>query len=113
MSNNNYGSIIIGPNTGNQTEEIIEDFFKARYHDGRLITLCKIKTGYYIVVENPVSSGRDPQQKMLLTEESFMALMLSMNLFVHGLNIDTFELLKRTVERDKVEFESSVEINIQ
>ena len=27
MSNNNYGSIIIGPNTGNQTEEIIEDFF--------------------------------------------------------------------------------------
>jgi len=113
MSNNNYGSIIIGPNTGNQTEEIIEDFFKARYHDGRLITLCKIKTGYYIVVENPVSSGRDPQQKMLLTEESFMALMLSMHLFVHGLNIDTFELLKRTVERDKVEFESSVEINIQ
>ena len=42
-----------------------------------------------------------------------MALMLSMHLFVHGLNIDTFELLKRTVERDKVEFESSVEINIQ
>ena len=28
MSNNNYGSIIIGPNTGNQTEEIIEDFLK-------------------------------------------------------------------------------------
>lgn len=82
-----YGQIIVHTNI---EEEIlqIEEFLQLQYTD-RTVSITKLENGNYcLAVENPYSSGRNPQTTFHLTEESLKGIITVVMLYFKAKNID-------------------------
>jgi len=110
---NKYGSITIGYGKPEQHDVPISDFLRSTFPDNRFISVIKLENGAYVItVENLLSSGREPINKMYLSEESFIALLSTSMIYFLSKNIALDELLKQLIG-DKKEINYSCSDNIK
>lgn len=100
-----YGKVIAGYGTTEQKELDITEFVRANYADNRVISICAIEGGSYICsVENPESTGRNPQSKMWLSKESLIGLLSTAALYFTMKGENTESLLKDAVGADHIDY---------
>ena len=84
----------------------VTDMVRSIFQDNRLITIAKLEDNTFVLsIENPISSGRNTQQLMRLTEESFYALHYTYSLYFHAKKIDLEEKLKEFIEKKEINYE--------
>ncbi len=89
------GKITVGYGTSLQKELEVEAFIQIKFPDNRLICVSRIEDDTICTtVENPISSGRQPQQSIWLSKESFVGMITAANLYLlkNGENVE--DLLK-------------------
>lgn len=90
-----YGSVTVGYGSPFERKIPVESFLRVQWNDHRLCSVSKIGDGSYILaVENPASSGRNTENTMWLSPESFTGLLVAamFHLQASGVNFD--ELLQ-------------------
>lgn len=99
------GKITVGYGTPEQRELEILDFVQAQFKDNRLVCISKIEDGSMVaVVENPVSSGRNPQASIWLSRESFIGMLSTAFLYFSAKGEDLGELMKNSVEKHDIQY---------
>ena len=84
----------------------VTDMVRSIFQDNRLITIAKLEDNTFVLsIENPISSGRNTQQLMKLTEESFYALHYTYSLYFHAKKTDLEEKLKEFIEKKEINYE--------
>ena len=103
-----YGTVTVGFGTNQQKELQIIDFVQTTFKDNRLISVSQLEDNSYVcTVENPISTGRNPQSTMLLSKESMIGL-VSTILFYFNLKDENIEdLLAKSTTDDRVKYVSS------
>lgn len=84
MDRETYGTVkVIDDITGKPEKEVgIIEYFQMDFIGGRHISVVELEDGNFLLsVENPISSGRNPMQTLVLTRESFIALGTVYNFF--------------------------------
>lgn len=108
----NYGKITVGLGTENQRDIQITDFVQTFLKDDRKITVAELEdNSYTLSVENNPSGERSSQNMMWLTKESFIGLISTAVLYLNLKCEDMDEMLKQTIENDKVNYIFSKNLN--
>lgn len=111
--NKSRGKVTVGVGGDAPREVEIKDFIQARYKGNRLITIATLEDeSVSVSVENPVSSGRAPQQGLWLSEESFVALLSSAFLYYSCKGQDMGQILMKAVEQNKDTVDFSMSDNL-
>lgn len=113
MEDKNLGIVTIGYGSEHERKVKITNMVRCEFSDHRLVTVAKTEEGCYLLsVENPVSSGRETQTSMYLTEGSAVALLSTYMLYLEHNEIDADELFKKYMLSDKeIKYEFSPKIN--
>ncbi len=91
--------VTVGAGTPEQKELEIIEFVQVEYTGGRLVTNSKLEDGsYLILVENAEDSGREKQQALWLTEESFFAVVANCMLYSMHKGQDVKDVFNKIVE---------------
>lgn len=100
--------VTIGYGSEHERKVKITNMVRCEFSDHRLVTIAKTEEDCYLLaVENPISSGREPQTSMYLTEGSAVALLSTFMLYLNHNEIYAEELFKRYIpngEEIKYEF---------
>jgi hypothetical protein len=97
-----YGKITIGYGTALAKELKIVDYIKCVFRDDRFMHVSKIEDGTYcLAVENLKSSGREPQQTMRLSEESFAGLIATAMLYIQTKGLDVNKMIEEATKDGK------------
>jgi len=102
MENNSIGKVTVGYGTPEQREIEIKAFLQANFIDNRLISVSETENdeGFILLVENPKSSGRQGENKMWLSRDSFIGLLTVINLYTLKYNIDPAKELEEKYGKD-------------
>lgn len=86
----NVGSFTVAAGTPKERIVAINNRFVCQFADNRVITIGKLSggEGYAMVIENIVSSGRETQSIMWLSEVSFKAMCAAMNFYTVAASIN-------------------------
>lgn len=105
----NTGTITIGYGSEHERKVKITNMVRCEFSDHRLVTVAKTEEDCYLLsIENPKSSGREPQTSMYLTEGSAVALLSTYMLYLEHNEIDANELFKKYILNDeKLKYEFS------
>lgn len=96
------GTIILGKGTDEERTINITDMLRIEAKDHRLATIAKCEEGNYLLaIENPKSTGRQPETKMYLTEGSLTALIMAIMSFLEEKNMDLGKMIKEYNLNDK------------
>ena len=96
-----YGEITIGYGTAKEGKLKIKDFISANYLDNRKVDIIGVEDGSVVLqIENYPGSGRSPKQNMRVSQESFAALVFTINLYLRAKNTDINDFLKSAVPDD-------------
>lgn len=105
---NDYGNITVGYGKVDQHELKIIDYVRSLYINERFASCVKLEDGSYCIsIENITSTGRNPQNAMWLSEESFVGLLANCLLYLQIKNLDVTELLKKAVKNGSIEYSVS------
>lgn len=103
-----YGKFTSGVGSDEQREHQVVDFVKALFLDNRLISIGQIEDGSYVCsVENPSSTGRNPNVSIWLTKESLMGLLSTAMLYFSIKGEDINKILQESVEGKAIEYSFS------
>lgn len=111
MEDKNLGIVTIGYESEYERKVKITNMVRCEFSDHRLVTVAKTEEGCYLLsVENPVSSGRETQTSMYLTEGSAVALLSTYMLYLEHNEIDANELFKKyIINGEEIQYEFSPE----
>lgn len=108
MEDKNLGIVTIGYGSEYERQVKITNMVRCEFSGHRLVTVAKTEEDCYLLsVENPTSSGREPQTSMYLTEGSAVALLSTYMLYLEHNGIEQNELFKKYIlngEEIKYEF---------
>ena len=95
--------------TGFPTIELdVVSFVQADFVEGRHLSVAKLSDGTYVLsVENPISTGRNPQQTMRLSEESLYSLYSTMAIYFSCTGIDMMELARKAIGGSEISYSTS------
>lgn len=101
------GTLTLGTGTDRERTIQITDMLSCEFQGNRKATVAKDEEGNYLLsINNPASSGRQPETVMYLTEGSFMAILLTSHLFLSKKGIDLNEKMKEySLDEDHTDFE--------
>lgn len=107
-----YGKITVGVGTNGQRELQVVDFVQAHFKDNRIISVSQIEDGTFVgVVENPPSTGRNPQASIWLSKESFIGLLSTAMLYFNVKGEDMQKLLEESIQGNEVDYSFSDNLN--
>lgn len=108
MEDKNLGTVTIGYGSEHERKVKITNLVRCEFSDHRLVTVAKTEEDCYLLaVDNPISSGREPQTSIYLTEGSTVALLSTFMLYLEHNKIDSKELFKNYMLSDKeIKYES-------
>lgn len=92
--------------------QTLEAYIKIEFPDQRFITIARIEDGSICTtVENLPISGRQPQQSIWLSKESFVGMITAANIYLlkNGENVD--ELLKEYIKEKSINYSCSKNLN--
>jgi hypothetical protein len=107
---NKYGEVTIGYGTDKEKKIPIKDFLQSQFKDNRTISVSQLEDESYIVaVENLVSSGREPQSTIRLSEESLVGMVSTLFIYFGSKGMNFEDLLKKSLEnnKDKIDYRFS------
>lgn len=103
-----FGKITIGVGTTLRRELNIIDYVQCKFKDNRVCTISKIEDGSYsLTIENPESSGRNPQSSIWLSKDSYLSLIAASFIYWGCKGEDAETLIKQVMEGNKVEYNFS------
>ena len=99
------GKITVGYGTIEQREIEIIDMVQASFQGNRLVSVGTVNEdeGIVAVIENPTSSGRNPQTTIWVSKESFMALIATAMIYFDAKGENTETLFRKTVKGEDIE----------
>lgn len=104
----NYGTVTVGYGKPDEKEVPIIEFIKSTYKDDRVVSIAKLEDDTYVLsVENVISSGRNPQNTMRLSKESFVGLLSTALLYLNVKGEDMIELTKQSIDGDALRYHLS------
>lgn len=99
------GKITVGFGTTEQKEMEIINFVQAKFKDHRLIGISQIEDdSLVVVVENPMSSGRNTQATIWLSKESFVGVLATAFLYFSAKGEDLGKLIQESVEKNEINY---------
>lgn len=99
------GKVTVGYGQSGQSDLEIVDFVQAEYLDHRLVSISQLEDeSYCLVVENPISTSRNPQSVMRLSKESFIGLLSTSFLYFSCKGEDLGEMMKEVVESENIQY---------
>lgn len=107
---NKYGEITVGYGTDREKKIPIKDYIQSQFKDNRSIIVSQLEDdSYFIAVENLISSGREPQSVIRLSEESLVGVISTLFIYFGSKGMNFEELLKKSVEdnKDKIDYRFS------
>jgi hypothetical protein len=103
-----YGKVTVGYGTNAQKELEIVDFVQAHFKDNRTISISQIEDGSFVgTVENPLSTGRNPQSSIWLSKESFIGLISTALLYFNIKGEDLENILRESTKGNDVDYSFS------
>lgn len=100
-----YGTV----ETSEGTLKIVK-FLQGKFVDNRIATVAELEDGsFMLVIENIKSSGRNPQQTMRLTRDSFKAILMMLTMYADAVMEGTEEL-KAVIGGEEFSFSYSMSI---
>lgn len=108
----NYGTVKIIENTFIKDVAIIE-FMQSTFKDNRVINVCELENGNFIIsVENVESSGRG-NHSMMLSKESFFGIFSIITLFINKKGFEFNEEVKQSIQSgDVINYSCSKNLNV-
>lgn len=107
-----YGFATVGHMTSEERKIEIKSFVQAQYKDNRMIMVSELEDeSYILVVENFKSSGRNLEQKIWLSRESFVGLLNTaiIHLIMKGESLD--DMVKEATEGKDIFYRRSDNLN--
>ncbi len=111
-----YGKVTVGYGSMQQKEIDVIEFLQAEYKDRRLVSISVLNDDLKSIVatvENPLSTGRNPQSSIWLSPESMFALLSTYFLFLTMRGIDVESMVKQSISKDAVDFSYSDGLDIE
>jgi hypothetical protein len=110
-----FGEATVATGTSFERKIKIISYMQANYKDNRLVSIVELENneGYMLTVENPPSSGRNTQEKMWLSKESFIGLIGTAMMFYEGRNMNLGEELEKSVSGNDIHYSCSPNVNSQ
>jgi len=103
-----YGKITVGFGTSAERELDVVSYVSTKYKDNRLVSVSELEDGSFVgVVENPASTGRNPQSIIWLSKESFIGLISTAIMYLNMKKEDVEKLLEEAVSKEAVEYSYS------
>lgn len=103
-----YGTVTVGYGKPDEKEIPIVEFIKSTYKDDRIVSVAKLEDDTYVLsVENVTSSGRNPQNTMRLSKESFIGLLSTALLYLNVKGEDMIELTKQSIDGNMLRYHLS------
>lgn len=107
MDNKDFGDVIVGAGTPQERQLRIIDYVQAAFFDHRLVNICGIEDGSFLIsVENPESTGRS-NQKMWVGRESLLSIFATMGLYLNCKGIDIEKESKAITENKEIRYSIS------
>lgn len=111
-----YGKVTVGYGTKDQKELDVVEFLQAEYHDMRLVTISVLNDdvkSMVATVENPLSTGRNPQSSIWLSQESMFALVSTYFLFLTMRGVDVKSMIEKSISKDVLDFSYSDGLDVE
>jgi len=110
-----YGKVTTGFGTSKQREIDVVSFLQAEFNDHRLVCVSQLEDDSFVIsVENPVSTGRNPQSNIWLSRDSFIAMLTTATFFLSNKDIDiNEEFLKLIKPNDEIRYSCSRDITLK
>jgi hypothetical protein len=109
-----YGKVTIGYGTPNQKELSVLEFFQTTYADNRNISIAKLEDDtLFLTVENPKSSGRQPQSVVRLSKESFVGLIVTIQIYANSIGLDMKAEIEKHMNGETIGYSHSDNITIK
>lgn len=103
-----YGVATVGYGKLDQREIPITEFVSANFKNNRLINVVKLEDETFIIsVENPPSSGREPQQNMRLSLESLIGLVTTLLMYQDMKGMKYLDHLQNAVNDGQISYNCS------
>ena len=104
----NNGKITLGYGTSEQKELSIINFLQARFKDNRLISISEIEDGTFVgSVQNPPSTGRNPQSVIWLSKDSLIGLVSTAILYFNIKGEDLHSLIQEATLNEDINYNFS------
>ena len=104
----NNGKITVGYGTSEQKELSIINFLQARFKDNRLISISEIEDGTFVgSVQNPPSTGRNPQSVIWLSKDSLIGLVSTAILYFNIKGEDLHSLIQEATLNEDINYNFS------
>jgi len=109
-----YGKVTTGYGTATPKEYKVVEFVNATYNDNRKITVSKLEDDtLFLTIENPPSSGREPQSMIRLSKESFVGLITTCLMYANSIGLDLKTELENQMNGESVGYSHSDNITIK
>ena len=111
-----YGKVTVGHGSQEQKGIDVIEFLQAEYKDRRLVSISVLNDDVNSIVgtvENPLSTGRNPQSSIWLSPESMFALVSTYFLFLTMQGKDIQSMVEQSISKDVVDFSYSDGLDIE
>jgi hypothetical protein len=105
---NDYGTVTVGAGKPDQREIKIVNYVRSIFKDNRFVSCAKLEDGSYcLTVENLASSGRNTQNSIWLSEESFVGFITNFHLYLVITGMDLTQLAKEALDSGIIRYNCS------
>lgn len=103
-----YGKVTVGFGSKDQHDIEVKDFVKSVFAGDRFIHIAQlVDDSYCITIENLPSSGRAPHQSMRVGQESFIALVHAIMLYMQVKDMNVSQLAIDLQQNGNIEYSCS------